>query len=142
MDVFLSLSFLNKDTHIGLNTVASPSSITAERSTEQTNKKLEEISQYVGKDNIRINNTMMKHMDCTELTASDIALMKLALSKIDRVSTKTYQRKASTSTDKMGYELISIVIIQSRAPNLRHIQALKKIKSDRSKLLVEAKNCV
>ncbi|KAG1176956.1 hypothetical protein G6F46_000830 [Rhizopus delemar] len=56
-----------------------------------TNKKLEEIDQYVGKDNIKVNNNylsvgniikhavMMKHINYKSLSPSDIALVHLTL---------------------------------------------------------------
>ncbi|KAI8888170.1 hypothetical protein K501DRAFT_173849, partial [Backusella circina FSU 941] len=88
---------------------------------------------YVCEDNVKINNShlsigtiimrqaMIKHMDFTTLTASDIALVKPAMLKIHKVfknpldieecfwNSKTHQKKAPKSKEKLGYELSSIM---------------------------------
>ncbi|EIE87027.1 hypothetical protein RO3G_11738 [Rhizopus delemar RA 99-880] len=179
----------NKKKATSLSSVASsssyPPSITAEQSTELVNKKLEEIDQYVGKDNTKVNNNylsvgtiikraeMIKHINYNSLSLSDIALVQLALRKINKIfknsrnaeerywNSKNYQRKASKFNEKTGYELISVISLYNTEIYIRLMQSLyyymmvlntlfpsvefapyagpKKIKTDRSKLLVEAK---
>ncbi|CAO3657056.1 unnamed protein product [Mucor hiemalis] len=159
------LKEINKKKAADINSVASYSTRPPLNSntTEEINKKKEEIYQYVCGDSVKINNShlsvgtiimrqaMTNHMDYKTLTPSDIALVNCGLNcilfffyfwlsiqeekpfpsfseirpslrKIDKVfknprdleecywNCKSYQQKASNSKEKIGYELIGIII--------------------------------
>ncbi|KAI8085647.1 hypothetical protein BDF21DRAFT_242228 [Thamnidium elegans] len=158
------LEQVNKKKAVASNSATHSSSgslpISTEESTNQTNKRIEEIEQYVGKDSIKINNNdlsvgtiikraaMMKHINYKLLTPSDIALVDCGFNCILDLthgsltnqhllfSKEDWNRiKALFSTSPTNNDLI-----ESR-PTLRKIDRIFKNPRDTEECYWKSKNC-